>query len=201
MNKYPVIHKAYQFVVWYLKKDTWRQDGVLCPRAYFGTYTNSVFQKQTRILHENQYRIGLPLGNLRSQYFANYYLGKLDHYVKEMLSIKGYIGYVYDILVFGDSVKELQMRADSISLFLSSLRLRVHPLKIKFCETGVGFEFLGHKVYPTHFRGTSKNIRHARLNAHHRVSSHNGGKKRFKEAKNSLFSSIGFCQLVQIIKS
>ena len=41
-------------------------------------------------------RRGLPIGNLTSQFFANYYLSFLDHYVKEVLRCKGYVRYVDD---------------------------------------------------------------------------------------------------------
>jgi retron-type reverse transcriptase len=39
---------------------------------------------------------GLPIGNLTSQYFANLYLGELDHLVKERLRCKGYVRYMDD---------------------------------------------------------------------------------------------------------
>ena len=34
---------------------------------------------------------GLPIGNLTSQHFANLYLGRLDHFVKEELRIRRYL--------------------------------------------------------------------------------------------------------------
>jgi retron-type reverse transcriptase len=137
-------------------------------------------------------RIGLPLGNLTSQYFGNLYLGRLDHYAKEMLRIKGYIRYVDDIVIFGHSVAFLEEMLQKINAFLPKHHLKLHPLKIKFLETIHGFEFLGHKVYPTHFRVTTKNIRHIRLNIHHAVQSYHNGSSSLQEAKNRLFSSIGF---------
>lgn len=137
-------------------------------------------------------RIGLPLGNLTSQYFGNFYLGRLDHYAKEMLRIKGYIRYVDDIVIFGHNKEYLNGALEKINDFLPKLRLKLHPLKIKFFETLHGFEFLGHKVYPTHFRVTSKNIRHIRLNIHHAVQSYYHESATLKEAKNRLFASIGF---------
>ena len=137
-------------------------------------------------------RIGLPLGNLTSQYLGNLYLGLLDHYAKEMLRIKGYIRYVDDIVIFGHNKEYLNAALEKIRDFLPKLRLKLHPLKTKFFETLHGLEFLGHKVYPTHFRVTSKNIRHIRLNIHHAVQSYRHGSISLKEAKNRLFSSIGF---------
>ncbi len=96
-------------------------------------------------------RIGLPLGNLTSQYLANIYLGRVDHYAKEILRLKGYIRYVDDIVIFGESIEFLRSILGRLDDFLSKLRLKVHPLKIRFFETANGFEFLGHKVFPTHF--------------------------------------------------
>lgn len=48
---------------------------------------------------------GLPIGNYLSQYFANFYLCYLDHYIKEVLKVKGYIRYLDD-MVFLASTKE-----------------------------------------------------------------------------------------------
>ncbi len=39
---------------------------------------------------------GLPIGNLTSQLFGNYYLNPLDHFLKETLGCKHYIRYVDD---------------------------------------------------------------------------------------------------------
>ena len=43
---------------------------------------------------------GIPIGNLLSQYFANMYLGVLDHEIKDNLQIKGYIRYMADWGIF-----------------------------------------------------------------------------------------------------
>ncbi len=47
-------------------------------------------------------RRGLPIGNLTSQFFANLYLDRLDHFVKEVLGAKGYVRYVDDFALFHD---------------------------------------------------------------------------------------------------
>jgi RNA-directed DNA polymerase len=46
--------------------------------------------------------IGLPIGNLTSQFFANVYLNGLDHFVKETLHVHKYLRYVDDFLLFAD---------------------------------------------------------------------------------------------------
>ena len=44
---------------------------------------------------------GIPIGNLTSQFFANYYLNGLDHFVKQELRCKGYVRYMDDFILFG----------------------------------------------------------------------------------------------------
>ena len=52
-------------------------------------------------------RVGLPLGNQTSQFFANVYLNPLDHFVKETLGVRGYLRYMDDFVLFGDDAGEL----------------------------------------------------------------------------------------------
>ena len=46
-------------------------------------------------------------GNFTSQWFANFYLQDLDHYIKEKLKVKYYLRYMDDMLLFGRNKKEL----------------------------------------------------------------------------------------------
>ena len=39
---------------------------------------------------------GLPIGNLTSQFFANFHLERFDHFVKQELCVPGYVRYVDD---------------------------------------------------------------------------------------------------------
>lgn len=49
-------------------------------------------------------RRGLPIGNLTSQFWANVYLDRFDHFVKETLRVPGYIRYVDDFVLFARRV-------------------------------------------------------------------------------------------------
>jgi len=51
---------------------------------------------------------GLPIGNLTSQHFANLYLGKLDHELKDKQAIKGYLRYMDDMLL-GSPYKPVEL--------------------------------------------------------------------------------------------
>ena len=50
---------------------------------------------------------GIPIGNLSSQYFANFYLSFFDHYFKESCHAKRYIRYMDDVLIFSNDKQEI----------------------------------------------------------------------------------------------
>jgi len=55
----------------------------------------------------DSFSIGLPLGNYPSQYLANFYLHKFDHWIKEELKVKDYFRYMDDIVILGDNKEDL----------------------------------------------------------------------------------------------
>ncbi len=95
-------------------------------------------------------RKGLPIGNLTSQWFGNYFLSPLDHFVKETLRCPGYIRYVDDFVVLAQSKEDLQVMKNRISQFLEPYRLRLHPEKSQIHLTQNGIPFLGHRVFRHH---------------------------------------------------
>ena len=69
--------------------------------------------------------IGLPIGYYTSQYFANFYLQRFDHYIKEQLHIKCYVRYVDDFIFFGVNKKEMHKALEKISEYLDGLGLKL----------------------------------------------------------------------------
>ncbi|MEM9005709.1 MAG: reverse transcriptase domain-containing protein [Cyanobacteria bacterium P01_F01_bin.86] len=93
-------------------------------------------------------RAGLPIGNLTSQFFANVYLNKFDHFVKETLQIRHYLRYVDDYLLFSDDWQQLTEAKGAITEYLISLRLQLHPIKSQLFETRHGINFVGFRILP-----------------------------------------------------
>jgi hypothetical protein len=92
---------------------------------------------------------GLPIGNLTSQYFANHYLGELDHVVKERLRIKGYVRYMDDFLVLADSKPFLHEALADIREFLyRTLRLSLKDQAVRVAPVTQGIPFLGFRIFP-----------------------------------------------------
>lgn len=83
---------------------------------------------------------GLPIGNLTSQFFANFYLSSLDHFVLEQLKPCGYVRYMDDIVVFENSKDRLKSIFAGIQDFcLGNLKLYLKIPVFGICKNGVPF--------------------------------------------------------------
>ncbi len=87
-------------------------------------------------------RRGLPIGNLTSQFFANLYLDRFDHFVTEVLQA-AYVRYVDDFALFHDDPGVLGEWRARIARFLEGRRLRLHPRKTVILSTAQPAVFLG----------------------------------------------------------
>lgn len=64
----------------------------------------------------------LPIGSYYSQWFSNFYLEDLDHYIKEGCHAKGYIRYVDDMVIFGDAVDELRNICEHVIVYAKEIK-------------------------------------------------------------------------------
>jgi len=92
-------------------------------------------------------RRGLPIGNLTSQLFGNIYLDRLDHFVKEVLRVPGYVRYVDDFALFHDDPIVLADWRHRVEAFLCGRRLVLHPRKTVIQSTAAPTIFLGYELY------------------------------------------------------
>lgn len=95
---------------------------------------------------------GLPLGFYTSQWFANWYLTGLDHFIKENLGAVYYMRYMDDMIVFGANKRKLHKMRKEIERYLDEelgLELKgnwqVFPLKARFLDF-MGFRFYRYKI-------------------------------------------------------
>jgi RNA-directed DNA polymerase len=90
---------------------------------------------------------GLPLGNLTSQCFANFYLNPFDLWIKQTRKARHYIRYMDDMLIPGDKPTLVSIRDHSETWLNDTLGLRLkHGGQINRTDKGIGF--LGSVVYP-----------------------------------------------------
>jgi len=104
-----------------------------------------------RIIHSfrGAIGVGLPIGSLTSQHFANFYLGWFDRFVKESLRVRGYVRYMDDMVLWHDDPTALKRIRSQCEEFLNkTLSLKVKPMILQ--RTSVGVDFLGCRIWPTH---------------------------------------------------
>jgi len=88
---------------------------------------------------------GLPIGNYSSQFFANLYLNKLDHFIKRELKCQNYVRYVDDLVLLSSSKEDLISWKDEIEKFLKlELRMDLNCKKTVLQKIDTGVEFLGY---------------------------------------------------------
>ena len=104
--------------------------------------------------------VGLPLGNLTSQFLVNIYMNEFDMFVKQELKVKYYIRYADDFVILSEDKKYLENLLLKFHDFLNNnLRLELHPDKVYIKTYGSGVDFLGWVHFPYHrqLRTTTKN--------------------------------------------
>jgi hypothetical protein len=104
-------------------------------------------------------RRGLPIGNLTSQWFANWYLDDFDHTVTSRLGFGGYVRYCDDFVVFGHDRERLVELRHRIDDMLARLRLRAHPGKTAVVPTRSGITFVGYRTWAHRREVRGSNIR------------------------------------------
>lgn len=106
------------------------------------SYTNDIGQQ-----------IGLPIGNLTSQLFANIYLNPLDQFIKRKLKQRYYIRYMDDLLILDNDQEQLKKSWLKIDDFLlDNLKLILHPKKVQIVKIKNGFNFLGYRHFTNYYR-------------------------------------------------
>ena len=90
---------------------------------------------------------GIPIGNLTSQFFANFYLSSFDHYFKEQCHAKRYIRYMDDVLIFsGNKNKLKEFYNKAVCFAAEKLKLALKPpVSGKVTD---GAPFLGFLIKP-----------------------------------------------------
>ena len=94
--------------------------------------------------HKTAHNKGIPIGNLTSQLFANFYLNSFDHYMKHHQGEKYYGRYMDDFIIVHPSKEHLVKQIEVCRTYLKDqLKLQLHPHKIYLQHYSKGVRFLG----------------------------------------------------------
>lgn len=172
------------------KKLLWLLENIIrCDHTRFGLSVDD-----TDFTGQTVEGVGMPIGNLTSQLFANLYLNELDQYVKHNLRFRHYMRYMDDALILHHDKKELWRAKDEIEYFLEDkLRLKLND---KTCVRThrQGIDWVGFRVWPTHikFRKTSALKMKRRLK--HLQKMYKLGEVSLDEVKASVQSYLGILE-------
>ena len=132
-------------------------------QKYFASIDHKILKKEIRrkirckdtlslidnIIDSTVFEVGIPIGNLTSQLFANIYLNKLDHYIKDVLQVKHYIRYMDDFIILSNDKEYLKMLLSKIKTFLDAeLKLKLNRRTQIFLVGQRSVDYLGYKIWP-----------------------------------------------------
>lgn len=92
--------------------------------------------------------MGLPLGNLTSQLWANFFLDPLDHWITEQMRFGAYARYTDDFLIFANDKAALWKLRAGIESHLTTLQLELAENKTRLMTTSEGVPFCGYVFRP-----------------------------------------------------
>lgn len=137
-------------------------------------------------------RVGIPIGNLTSQNFANIYLNQLDQYIKHVLKCKHYYRYMDDGVLLCKNKCEAKEYLNLITCFLKeNLYLELNKKTNVFKHTqGINFcgYYITEKSLRIRFKGKQKLKKKLKLMEYLIMSR----KINIDEAKKYLNGHIGY---------
>jgi len=92
---------------------------------------------------------GLPIGNLTSQWWGNFYLDACDHFIKRQLKVPGYLRYMDDMVLFAPDRASLRSWRREVGDWLwEQRRLRLNLRKGHIRSAALSHTWLGYRITP-----------------------------------------------------
>lgn len=135
--------------------------------------------------------LGLPIGNLSSQFFANVYLNALDQHIKHKLRARHYIRYVDDFILLHRDRDWLTHAHQQIDAWLPQhLSAQLNPKKTVLQPIDRGVDFAGQVIKPWCRTVRRRAVRHAcqriaSVPAHQVTATANSYFGQFRQASHS----------------
>lgn len=147
-------HKEYN-EVWVLKCDVKKFFFNIDREILFSLLKRKIKDKNflefsKKIIFYDKERVGIPIGNYTSQFFANIYLNELDYYIKDRLKVKYLIRYMDDFVILTKSKQQAKELLRKMTEFLKdNLKLELNS-KTAYFKASQGINFCGFRIWKTH---------------------------------------------------
>jgi len=146
---------------------------------------------------------GLPIGNLTSQVFANFYMNLFDKWVLEKMNIKYYGRYVDDFIIINNDKNYLISLIQKIKVFLeTNLLLNIHPKKIFLQHYNKGVTFLGSYIKPNriYIKNSTKGNFYEKIRQVNYILNNEPNKNDLKKIVSSINSYLGLFRAYKTFK-
>jgi RNA-directed DNA polymerase len=146
---------------------------------------------------------GLPIGNLTSQVFANFYMNLFDKWILEKMNIKYYGRYVDDFIIIDNNRDNLISLIEKIKGFLNTnLLLNIHPKKIYLQHYNKGVAFLGSYIKPNriYIKNSTKGTFFQKIREANYILNNNPNKNDLKKIVSSMNSYLGLFRTYKTFK-
>ncbi len=133
--------------------------------------------------------VGMPIGNLTSQIFANIYLNEFDRFVKHILKSQAYVRYGDDFIMIERNFQKLNYFKTRAADFLRKiLKLNLNPKNDKIFKAQHGLKFLGVILWPYGRKLNKRNVKRVReklelnnVGSYYGIMKHHAGYKKTRE--------------------
>ena len=106
--------------------------------------------------------VGIPIGTLTSQFFANIYMDAFDHAMKDVLGIRHYLRYMDDFIIFSNDKDDLRLLLKVVRKWLQvNLKLELNP-KTRIISDSEGCDFCGYRIWAGYRLPRKRNIKRMR---------------------------------------
>ena len=140
--------------------------------------------------YEWMYKVGMPIGNLTSQLFANVYMNELDQFCKHFLKIKYYIRYMDDFVILGPKKFLMEVRP-KIKWFVNNiLKLDINH-KTKLAPITEKIEFVGYMCTPYHIGIRKNTSKRMKIYMKHLIRKYDKGLIPFRDVSKALDAYCG----------
>ena len=135
--------------------------------------------------------IGMPIGNLTSQMFANLYLNELDQFVRHILREKYYMRYMDDALLLHPDKKHLWQMKQEIQRFVEEQLRLVLNNKTTVRTINQGVDWVGYRVWSTHRKLRKSTAKKMKRRLKYLQRAYARGEVGFDEVNASVQSYLG----------
>ena len=138
--------------------------------------------------------LGIPIGNLTSQLFANLYYNEADQFIKNKLKVRYYFRYMDDSVIIMENKETLKKVKSEIENFISeNLKLQFNK-KTNIFKSKQGVNFCGYKINEYRLKLRDKGKRKLKRNIKNLKLKIKNGEISNKDAKQRLCGHFGYIQ-------